>query len=180
MEAELEIWRQALGEGELGLPGFTPVFNWLEQRKGQVRGAVPAVVHRDFHPNNILICPDGRLVVIDWTQIGVSDARYDLAWALLLLGTYEGTEWRERILREYERQVGHSLLDMDFFEVAACAKRLFSMVFSVQSGAEKMGMRPGAENIIRQETEHIQRVYEVLRSRCDVVIPEVEALVKGE
>ncbi len=49
-------------------------------------------VHWDYHPGNVLLRDDSSAVVIDWTQIDVSDPRFDLAWTLLLVSSYEGAE----------------------------------------------------------------------------------------
>ncbi|MFT4166954.1 MAG: phosphotransferase [Microlunatus sp.] len=61
---------------------LTEIVEWLEQRKE----AVPCerlILHRDYHPWNVLIDEEERPWVIDWDwQVG--DARFDLAWACML------------------------------------------------------------------------------------------------
>jgi len=129
-------------------PGFQRSLNWLMERQANVRAAWPGPVHWDFHPNNVLIQPGGSPSVIDWTQIDISDTRFDLAWTLLLIGSVEGEDWRARTLAEYERLLGRPAEDLSFFEVAAGLKRLYSFYISVTVGAEKLGMRPGAEKVM--------------------------------
>ena len=46
--------------------------------------------------------------MIDWTQIEVSDARFDLAWTLVLMGSMAERDY-DLILQEYEsRQANRS------------------------------------------------------------------------
>jgi hypothetical protein len=39
---------------------------------------------------------------------------------MLLIDCYKGAEWSQRILAEYERQIGAPLEGMDFFHAYAC------------------------------------------------------------
>ena len=170
----LDSWQPYLGL----LPGgdFAPHWQWLRQRQASVRGARPALIHFDFHANNILIRSDGSPAVIDWTGALVADPRYDLAWTLLLTEAYESVEWRERILRAYEQEAGQAISDLDFFDVAACLRRLFSILVSQAQGAQSMSMRPGAEQGMLQ-AEPIRRVYRRMLAHTALPVPAVEALL---
>ena len=44
------------------------------------------VLHYDFHPNNVLVTPDDRWVVIDWLTVAAGPAPADLARTLVLWG----------------------------------------------------------------------------------------------
>jgi aminoglycoside phosphotransferase (APT) family kinase protein len=72
---------------QFALRGFLPIVAWLEERREAVPCLQPSLVHGDFHPNNILLREDGSAVVIDWAGLQASDARFDLAWTLLLVST---------------------------------------------------------------------------------------------
>ena len=160
------------------IAGFLPVFHWLEGRRDLVSRGRPAVIHWDYHPANILLREDGSAVVVDWTQVDVSDLRFDLAWTLLLVSTYEGQSWYERILHEYERLAGARVEQLAFFEVYACLKRLYSVVASLTYGPERLGMRPAAADIMRQQMGASKRVYELLLDRTGIEVPEVGEILK--
>jgi hypothetical protein len=51
-------------------------------------------------------------------------------------------------------------------------------MISITYGAEKLGMRPGAEAIMRQQARPLARVYRLLRQHTALPIPEVEAFLK--
>jgi aminoglycoside phosphotransferase (APT) family kinase protein len=171
-----ELTRRQESCHSLGQHAFDPVFEWLEQRLPQVRGMEPCLAHGDYHGDNILLRDDGAPFVIDWGNICVSDGRADLAWTLLLSSTYGRPEMRERILREYERIAGGRMEDMEFFDVAACLRRLFSICGSLDQGADQLGMRPGAEGMM-QNARHIRDVYGVLRERTGIRLPRIDALL---
>jgi aminoglycoside phosphotransferase (APT) family kinase protein len=155
---------------------FDPIFDWLQGRIADVHFGRPSVIHMDYHPYNILLRDDGAAFVIDWTGAQVSDYRLDLAWTLLLMSTYGNPEVRELVLREYERIAGHKAEQIEFFEVAACLRRLASIQISLSQGAEKLGMREGAEAMMA-DVDHITSVYAFLQERTDVRIAEIEELV---
>lgn len=154
-----------------------PVVTWLEERRDTVPCSQPSVVHFDFHPKNILLRDDGSAVVIDWPGLNVTDARFDLGWTLLLTYAYLGKGWLERILREYERLAGGKIERVEFFEVFACVRRLFDVTVSLSEGAEKLGMRPGAVENMRQQMDAFARVYELLVNLTGIRIEEIDRMV---
>jgi aminoglycoside phosphotransferase (APT) family kinase protein len=160
----------------LGQHAFDPVFVWLEEHLSQVRWMPPCLTHGDYHGDNILLRDDGAPFVIDWGNIRVSDRRADLAWTLLLSSTYGSPEMRGRIQQEYERIAGGRMEDMEFFDVAACLRRLFSICGSLDQGAHQLGMRPGAEGMM-QNARHIRAVYDVLLERTGIRLPKIDALL---
>ena len=156
--------------------GFLHVLEWLEARRDQVPCQRPSPVHWDYHPNNVLLRDDGSAVVIDWTQFDISDSRFDLAWTLLLTSSHQGAEWRGLILSEYERLAGAEVEHIEYFDVAACLKRLGSIAASLSFGPEKLGMRPGAQANMRRQMGAFRRVYALLLERTGIGVPEVERL----
>ena len=175
VDRQLGEWRLALE----GFPqvGFLPVLEWLEARRAQVPCLRPSLIHWDYHPGNVLLRDDGSTVVIDWTQVEISDPRFDLAWTLLLVGSHESMEWRAFILREYERLAGARVEQLEYFDVAACTKRLASVYFSLSLGPEKLGMRPDAVAMMKQQMGAHKKVYDLLLERTGIRIAEVERLL---
>jgi len=159
--------------------GFRAALAWLERRRIELPCPAPSPVHLDFHPGNVLLRADGSAVVIDWTAFDVSDARFDLAWTLILAHAYLGEGWRQRLLNEYERLWGSKVEQIEVFEVFACLRRLFDAAVSLSQGAEKQGMRPGAVEQMRQQMGAYQRVYDLLHDRSGLRIAEIERLLQA-
>jgi aminoglycoside phosphotransferase (APT) family kinase protein len=173
---ELGRWRSFLEP--YPAEGFKAAMRWLEERTPQVPCLRPGPVHWDLHPANVLLTRDEGMVVIDWTQVDVTDTRFDLAWTLLLVSTQEDERWRKVILESYERQLGEKVKQIEIFEAAACAKRLASVVLSLAAGPESMGMREGAQESMLGMLPAMRKVYALLREITGLRIPEVERMLE--
>ncbi len=164
----------------LNLPDFgplTPVYDWLVSHRRDVPCERLALVHGDFHPQNVLLEPEGRPYVIDWGCFALADPRFDLAWTLLLTGGYGRPEARELLRREHERLRGGPIPGLAYFEVLACARRLMSLLVSIRLGAEKLGMRPGAEQVMKGHPEHLRTLAAWIRDRTGITLPDLPALL---
>jgi len=175
VDRELDKWRLLLAR--FPKPGFVPVLEWLETRRDQVPCLQPSLIHWDYHPGNIILRDDGSAVVIDWTQLDISDSRFDLAWTLLLMSTQESAEWRDLILQEYERLAGAKVEQITYFDMAACAKRLFFVVVALADGPEVLGMRREAVTKMKGLMGAFRKVYDLLLERSGVRMAEVERLL---
>ncbi len=160
------------------LDGFLPVLDWLTARAVDITLQPPAPVHWDFHPGNVLISPAGRLVVVDWTQFTVSDARFDLAWTLLLLGAYEGDRWRTTVLTEYERYQGAPVQDLVWFDAAVATKRLGHMVVALTASPEVTGMMGSAADAMRAQFPAYRWIYTLFQERTGLRLAEVETILE--
>lgn len=70
--------------------------DWLPAHDGVVEG--DRVLHLDLHPMNVILGPDGP-VIIDWTNASRGDPAFDAAMTYVLMATFEATGWVERIGR---------------------------------------------------------------------------------
>lgn len=130
-----------------------PGLEWLRQQAGTVKPGKTSLIHWDLHSNNIIMSA-GQPYVLDWTMAEVTDCRFDLAWSLLFL---EGLG--PRFIERYSQLAGIDITDMDFFLSFAYLRRLLSVVISIEHGAEALGMRPGAENLMRRQKESLINLY---------------------
>lgn len=60
--------------------------------------------------------------------------------------------------------------------MAACVKWLLSVVVSLSDGAEELGMRPGAEAVMKELIGALHRVYDLLLEWTGIRVAEVERL----
>jgi len=160
----------------LHMRAFDPVFDWASERLPGVAFGPPSLLHMDYHHYNVLVREDGAALVIDWGGAMVADYRIDLAWTLLLMSGYGWTDARALILDGYERAAGRRVERIEYFDVVACTRRLVSILASLTVGAAELGMRPGAEAMMKNAA-HIGYVYAILRERTGIAIPEVELLL---
>ncbi len=157
--------------------GFSPLLEWLLARRHEVPCLYPGVIHWDFHPNNVLLRPDGSAVVLDWAQADVSDPRVDLGWTLILIGSERGIAWRDRILSRYEELAGEPVEQIEYFEVLGYLKRLAVFALVMHGQAATLGLRPDLAPHIARNLAPIRRLYERLLALVDRRIPEIERLL---
>lgn len=142
----LDDWQDHLES--FGVRSIESCVRWA-RRSAPTIDPQPAIVHLDFHTGNVLVGSDGSATVVDWTQVGVADRRFDVAWTELLLSMALGSDAAARFRTAYELEVG-ALDDIEWFEAVMSLKRLFTVLVSVRVGPEAMGMRAEArERIVR-------------------------------
>jgi len=158
------------------LPEFdgSPFLGWVAARRERFACSRPSPVHQDFHPGNILVSANDDATVIDWTNFAVTDARFDLSWALVLAHAYGGPELRARILQGYQRHAGNPVEQIEAFEAIACARRLFDLTVSLTHGAQRMGMNARALEAMRASMEAHRRVHRLFVERTGL---QIEAFV---
>jgi aminoglycoside phosphotransferase (APT) family kinase protein len=159
-------------------PSLREALAWLHSRGSAVVCERLAVVHGDFHPNNVLLRADGAPFVIDWSNVRLADYRVDLAWTWLItrLSTREaawpndgGTE-----LRLYAQLAGREVTHRDYFEAAACTRLLLSVLISLQFGAARQGMRPEAAALMRRDAGLLRYVAALLQERTGIEMPDLD------
>lgn len=151
-----------------------PCLDWLRIQAETIQPGRLALAHWDYHFGNIILTPDKQPVVIDWTISSVTDYRFDLAWSLLFLG-----DAAERFAALYQEGSGARLQHLDFFVAFACLRRLLTMLISLEHGAETLGMRPGAESIIRKHKAHLEGLYAKWVELTQLPIPHVVSVIAG-
>ena len=159
---------------KFNLRGFFPVADWLDANRLPVN---PAVVHLDFHANNVFLHDDKTMSVIDWSQFAISDYRHDLSWTLLIMGDYGKAGWREKILEAYKTATGFPADNLDYFHVFSYIKSLSTDIIAYQEGAEKAGLNPDSYVMSKELLASIRSVYERMQAITHLTIPEVEAML---
>ena len=155
-----------------GLPEFdgSPFLEWAASRRELFACSHPSPAHQDFHPGNILVGANDDATVIDWTNFAVTDARFDLAWTLVLAHAYGGPELRASVLQSYQRHAGKPVEHIEAFEAIACARRLLDLTVSLTQGAQRMGMNAQAVEAMRASMEAHRRVHRLFVERTGLQI----------
>lgn len=169
MDERLARWEQ------LALPEFQPAVQWLQEQ--QVAPLPSTVNHNDFHPHNIIIGPGGAATVIDWPHAEVADPRIDLAWTLLLEGSFVGEQARTETLAAYERHSGRQVQDLEYFDALAGTLRLHHFAVSLTLGPETMGMQQGAVDEMRAARQAYVWIRDLLEARTGLQIGLVDDLL---
>jgi aminoglycoside phosphotransferase (APT) family kinase protein len=156
-----------------------PVLDWLIARKMTVPCNRLSIIHWDYHAHNVILKDDDTAIVIDWTNIDIGDFRSDLAWTMLLTSSYGNPEARDIVLNEYEKIAGFKIEQIEYYEVFAIVRRLFSILVSLISGSDKLGMRPEAVDMIRRSDKHIIVLCDLLHTKTEIDVSEMKKLLSS-
>lgn len=160
------------------LQGFLRILDWLDTHKKNI-AVRPSVVHQDFHANNVFLCTDDRLVVIDWTQCAVSDYRVDLCWTLLIMGDFGQAEWGKEILNAYAASVQLSIQDLDYFNVIVYTKLLADAVVAFTFDPVALGLQPGTIEATRRQLPIYRELSKRLHNITGIRVPELENMLEN-
>jgi len=130
--AEIVSIRQLIGV--LGDDQFGAVVDWLENHRADAGDPHPVLIHRDYHPWNVLLTGADRMVVIDWNA-EISDARFDLAWTLALLRRAGFGDFAAEVWTAYKDLAPFSVEPLTYFEIAAQLRWMVIVLTSLTSGA---------------------------------------------
>jgi aminoglycoside phosphotransferase (APT) family kinase protein len=154
----------------------SPFLEWVAARRALLPCERPSPIHQDFHPGNILVKADESAVMIDWTNFAVTDARFDLAWTLVLAHAHGWPGFRDQILQGYELHLGKRVEQIEAFEAIACARRLLDLTVSLTHGAKRMGMNEQAVESMRTSMDAHQRVHQLFIDRTGLQIEAFDKL----
>jgi aminoglycoside phosphotransferase (APT) family kinase protein len=175
---EMVLERTAQDLNKRGLPWLRPILDWLDEHRHKVSPGRFSVLHRDFHPGNVMVRDDDSHAVIDWGASSLGDPREDLMWTVLLASAFWGKPFGKTILEAYQREVGE-VRDSGFFEVASIFRRIQDTSISFMRGAEEAGMRAGGLEQMKESLGHLHRVHGFLEERTGIRLPEFDELLRS-
>jgi aminoglycoside phosphotransferase (APT) family kinase protein len=140
-----------------GLEGLRPGVDWLLANRPR-RTRMPRPLHLDWHPLN-LICCNGRMAALDWSEAEVGDRHADVATTLLVLRCLPPpppAPWQRpfiplvrgvlarHYLRTYRRRLPLDQGRLSYYSAWAALRRLsnYGRWFSVGPGCN--GSKPSA------------------------------------
>jgi aminoglycoside phosphotransferase (APT) family kinase protein len=146
------------------VPEMNEAVEWLVEHAAVVERVPATVVHTDLHPWNVICGPDGP-VVVDWTGVGVSDPRFDLAWSMLLA---DSGAWGDGAVVSGEYG---GAPDLDWFRAAAAVRRMYSVVAALRLGPEALGMRADAARQIEGSRGELGHAAAVIEAVTGITVP---------
>lgn len=112
IQGELDAIRRMMDLHKLQT--YEPYADALEAAYKNVSERTPGLLHRDYHPWNVLLDACGKMYVIDLT-LQQGDARFDVAWTYALMGRSNYSAFAEAFLTEYAALDPEVRRDFAFF-----------------------------------------------------------------
>lgn len=85
----------------------------------------PALVHIDYWPGNVLWDEAGICAVVDWEEAACGDPAIDVAYCRMNMAIKGQAQAADEFLRTYERETGHQVANLAFWELAAAVRPMF-------------------------------------------------------
>ncbi len=125
-ERQIKWWgRQAQ---VVGAEDAAEGFNWLRGNLYRARRSErTSLVHRDFHPGNLLVAGEQITGVVDWGELTLADPAVDVAWTRMILSTEISPELGDRFIDAYYHRNSSEAQTLSFWEVFAACKRLIGI-----------------------------------------------------
>ena len=82
------------------------------------------LIHRDYHPNNVLWQDGWVSGIVDWTGGCLGDANVDVAWCRKNLIYTHGVQAADRFLQAFERLAGASFIYHPYWDLLALMEEL--------------------------------------------------------
>jgi len=98
-----------------------PLIEWLEKNK--VKSEKLSLIHGDYHGNNVIVTPSGKIVVIDWADIKLDDFRLDLGFAIAATSS-AGEDVSKIFIELYQSFSGEEVIDIEYFMILSILHNL--------------------------------------------------------
>jgi aminoglycoside phosphotransferase (APT) family kinase protein len=152
--------------------GLPDVLRWLQDHRHLVPCRRSVVLHRDYHPWNVLVDGFGRLRVLDWDW-RVGDPRFDLAWTYTLMQRSGFDAFARAVREEYAvtTATGDPLEGFAYFEVLTTVRWLLNVLPSIESTTRLDATTRAEFRAFLVEPVREARALLRSRTRIDVEVP---------
>lgn len=103
------------------LPSYPDLSQVMDQLLAHVQLTPKQVIHGDYNLGNIVVS-NTTYTIIDWTNSQLGDARYDIAWSILLIRVFITHRLADNYRNIYLSKTNYTLEELLNFEAMACIR----------------------------------------------------------
>lgn len=107
-------------------PDGGQIWQAVHDLRPRIQPVAPTLVHIDYWPGNLLWDGDQISAVVDWEEAAYGDPGIDVAYCRMELFLSGMDRAAEEFLRAYEAEMGGSVANLGFWELAAAARPMFA------------------------------------------------------
>lgn len=138
----------------LKLHEYNDLYKWLASNEKNVQHLKPAILHRDYHPWNVIKNTDNSFYVIDWVW-GIGDYRFDLAWTVSLMERSGFKQFATKTFDAYSELFKGDIENFEYFKVLATLRWLLNVTSSIKSGTNlREGTKEEFESFLKVPTKN--------------------------
>lgn len=142
-------WAAEIGVDESD-PDVRRGLPWLKASQYIARRARQQVlVHRDFHPDNLIVEGSRITAVIDWADLRIADPAVDVGWTAMILETEFSPQLSTLFVNGYMRRYPDIAETLPYWKAFAAIKRVIQIDAVKNSQSERLGIWAGAADLGR-------------------------------
>lgn len=131
IEKEINEIKMLVEENKLEY--FTQIIDWLQKEKANIIGEKLSIIHRDYHPWNVIVDNNEKIYVIDLLW-GIGDYRFDLAWMYTLMERSGFEDFSQNVLKKYKELKNDNINNFEYFKVFSTLRWLINVMISLKTG----------------------------------------------
>lgn len=131
IEKEINDIKKLVEENKLEC--FTQIIDWLQKEKVNIIDEKLSIIHRDYHPWNVIVDKNEKIYVID-LMWGIGDYRFDLAWTYTLMERSGVEDFSQNVLKKYRELRNENINNFEYFKVFSTLRWLINVIISVKTG----------------------------------------------
>ncbi|MBW6409063.1 phosphotransferase family protein [Clostridium weizhouense] len=131
IEKEINEIKKLLEENKLEY--FTQIIDWLQKEKVNIISKKLSIIHRDYHPWNVIVDNNEELYVIDLLW-GIGDYRFDLAWTYTLIERSGFENFSKNMFKKYKELKNENINNFEYFKVFSTLRWLINVMISLKTG----------------------------------------------
>lgn len=112
---------------------FNQIIDWLQKEKVNIIGEKLSIIHRDYHPWNVVVDSNEKIYVVDLLW-GVGDYRFDLAWTYTLMERSGFEEFSQSVLKKYIMLKNENINNFEYFKAFSTVRWLINVIISIKTG----------------------------------------------
>ncbi|AIY78836.1 kinase domain protein [Clostridium botulinum 202F] len=131
IEKEINEIKKLVEENKLEY--FTQIIDWLQKEKANIIGEKLSIIHRDYHPWNVIVDNNKAIYVIDLLW-GIGDYRFDLAWMYTLMERIGFEDFSQNAFKKYKELKNENINNFEYFKVFSTLRWLINVMISLKTG----------------------------------------------
>lgn len=109
-------------------PGGADLWHNMRNLSAHFQADTPSLLHIDYWSGNILWHKDEISAVLDWEEAAYGDPAVDVAYARMNMILMGAPEAADEFLRLYESEMGRTIKNLGFWELAAAVRPMIDPV----------------------------------------------------
>jgi aminoglycoside phosphotransferase (APT) family kinase protein len=150
------------------------LIDWFEEHMFKMPCDQLVLVHGDFHPLNVIVKPDNSLIIVDWSNIRLSDFRMELGFAISTMNFYHSDTLR-KLIKHYEAKMKTKVENIDYFMLLSNLNNITLMYCGLHNILEENEASAGKR--ILEFKLYVKTIFNLVENIAKIKLLSLESVV---